>query len=117
MKFLANENIPLTSVNYLKSNGYDIIAIGIDNSGVSDEEVMKIAINQRRTILTYDSDYGKLIFEKGHKPDEGVIYFRNQPETPLDTAKSLENLLKNESLDYKNTLTVIDSNSIRQRKY
>lgn len=52
MKFLANENVPLSSIKYLKSAGFDIKSIGLDNQGISDEEVMNIAINESRTIIT-----------------------------------------------------------------
>ncbi|MEQ8472314.1 MAG: DUF5615 family PIN-like protein [Marinoscillum sp.] len=65
MKFLANENVPITSVNYLKSMGFDITSIGVDDPGISDEHVMTLAIEQDRTIITYDSDYGELIFKHG----------------------------------------------------
>ena len=58
LKFLANENIPILSVAHLKSQGFDITAIGLDNPSISDEQVMKIAITEERTIITYDSDYG-----------------------------------------------------------
>jgi len=56
MKLLANENFPLQSVLYLRSKGFDISAIGTDNSGIQDQSVMTIAINEERTILTFDRD-------------------------------------------------------------
>lgn len=48
--------------------------IGTDFSGILDSEVMQIAMDQKRTILTFDRDYGELIFKKGFKPEMGVIY-------------------------------------------
>lgn len=63
MKFLANENVPIASVNYLKSIGFDVTSIGVDDPGIADEHVMKLAVEQDRTIITYDSDYGELIFK------------------------------------------------------
>lgn len=103
----------MASVTLLKSNGFDITAIGLEYAGISDEEVMHIAIQEDRTIITYDSDYGELIFKKGYK----VIFIRNQPEEPLETAKVIQELTSNNSLSFNNTLTVVDSNSIRQKKY
>jgi len=41
LKFLADENVPISSVIYLNSLGFDIKAIGIDNPGIRDEEVME----------------------------------------------------------------------------
>ena len=40
MKLLANENFPLASVNVLKEAGFDINAVGIECSGILDEEVI-----------------------------------------------------------------------------
>ena len=116
MKFLANENIPFSSVTYLKSKGYDLKSIGIDTPGISDKEVMRIAIDESRTIITYDSDYGELVFKRGYKPKSGIIFIRTQPSEPLETAKVIEYLLSMK-ISFEQTLTVVDQNSIRQKKY
>ncbi|MFO8067520.1 MAG: DUF5615 family PIN-like protein [Bacteroidales bacterium] len=76
MKFLANENFPLKSVKLLKEAGYDIKSIGVEFTGIRDDEVINFAVNEKRNILTFDRDYGELIFKKGYKPKEGIIYFR-----------------------------------------
>lgn len=73
MKYLADENVPFSSITYLKAKGYDIKAIGVDDPSITDEQVMAIAIDEDRTIITYDSDYGELIFKHGYKPQSGVI--------------------------------------------
>ena len=117
MKFLANENIPISSVIYLKSQGFDITAIGLDNPSISDDQVMNIAIAEERTIITYDSDYGELIFKYGYKPKAGVIFIRYQPSEPLEPSKILEHLTSIPGLSFDRTLTVVDTNSIRQKKY
>jgi predicted nuclease of predicted toxin-antitoxin system len=93
LKYLANENVPFSSITYLKSKGYDIKAVGVDDPSITDEQVMQIAIDENRTIITYDSDYGELIFKHGYKPQAGVIFIRIQPTEPLETAKILEELL------------------------
>lgn len=117
LKFLANENVPLSSVTYLKSKGFDIRAIGVDNPSITDEQVMSLAIEERRTIITYDSDYGELIFKHGYKPQAGVIFIRNQPAEPLETANIIIQLSSDANISFDRTLTVVDSNSIRQKKY
>ena len=64
MIFLANENIPLNSIKSIRESGYDISAIIEDNPGVTDEQVLKIALLENRIILTFDRDYGELIFKR-----------------------------------------------------
>lgn len=57
MKLLANENFPIASIDFLQKAGFDIKAIRFVARGISDEEVLRMAINENRTILTFDRDY------------------------------------------------------------
>lgn len=60
MKFLANENLPLATILKLKASDWDVLSISLDSPSITDEEVMKIAIEENRTIITFDRDYGTL---------------------------------------------------------
>jgi predicted nuclease of predicted toxin-antitoxin system len=62
MKLLANENFPLASVVYLRENGYDVAYIGEELKSIADITVREVALIEERTILTFDRDYGELIF-------------------------------------------------------
>ena len=117
MKLLANENFPLKSVIHLKEKGFDITAIGIDNPSIKDSEVMDIAIREGRLILTFDRDYGELIFKHNYRPEKGVIYLRLDEFQPEHPGQLIENLLSNTELNFDNTITVVDLIGIRQRKY
>lgn len=117
MKLLANENFPYKSIYYLRSKGYDVLSIGIDNPGILDSEIMEIAISEQRTILTFDRDYGELIFRYNYKPEKGVVYLRLNKYEPEEPGIVIESILTNTEIDLTRALTVVDKNSIRQRKY
>ncbi len=91
MKLLANENFPAPAVLLLRSLGYDITAIGEDYPGVSDEYVMNIAIAEQRTIITFDRDYGELIYKYHYKPQKGVIYLRLEQYEPAEMGNLITN--------------------------
>ena len=95
MKLLANENFPYKSIHYLKAKGYDVLSIGMDNPSIKDSEVMNIAIKEERTILTFDRDYGELIFHHNYKPDKGVIYLRFDEYDPEQPGIIIEEILLN----------------------
>ena len=116
MSFLANENFPWPSVLFLRKNKIEVTSIAEKFQGISDQEVMRIAISQNLTILTHDSYYGELIFKYGLKPKSGVIFFRLNEFEPIDPGKILLDLISN-NLSFSNALTVISKNSIRQRPY
>ncbi len=117
MKLLANENIPLATIYYLRGIGLDIASISEDASGIQDRVVLNIAHEQERTILTFDRDYGELIFKHRLKPAAGVIYLRLDEYTPEEPGKIIEKLIVGSQFDFSNTLTVVDKDGIRQRKY
>jgi predicted nuclease of predicted toxin-antitoxin system len=117
VKLLANENFPYASVQYLEQKGFDVLAIGITNMGVSDHQVMEIAIHEARLILTFDRDYGALIYKHGYRPAMGVLYFRLDNYQPEDPGRMVVKMLSNQNFDSRKKLTVIDKDGIRQRSY
>lgn len=62
MRLLANENIPLATIRKLRELGHDVFAIREQNAGISDHDVLKLAHNEQRILITFDSDYGELIY-------------------------------------------------------
>jgi predicted nuclease of predicted toxin-antitoxin system len=116
MKFLANENFPKPAIDFLRKHDTDIHSIAELHPGISDDEVMKIAIDEERTILTHDSDYGELIFKYGYKPQAGVIYFRIFDFEPEAPGVILLEIINN-NLNFRKKLTVITETTIRQRPW
>ena len=117
VKFVANENFPLPSVRRLRELGYDIISISEEDSGISDESVIAGAIESNRTILTFDKDYGELIFRKRYKPQAGVVFLRIDHFQPTEPAEILHTLLSQHPLDFENTFYVYDGVALRVKKY
>ncbi|MBC8004951.1 MAG: DUF5615 family PIN-like protein [Verrucomicrobia bacterium] len=117
MKLLANENFPISSIKILKDAGYDIVAVGKEFAGILDSEVIDYAIKEHRTIITFDRDYGELIFKKGYKPLAGVIYLRWNSFQPNEPGDYLIELFKSNKIQYEGMLTVISLDNIRQRKF
>ena len=73
MQFLANENIPSKSISILRNAGYDVIAIGEESPGISDRDILNRAQIEHRIILTFDRDYGELIYKKRLMIPAGVV--------------------------------------------
>ena len=75
MKFLADENIPLEVVHGLESRKINIVALSDVKPRVSDEELMQYAKKEKRTIITFDKDFGELVFRNKQKSC-GVILMK-----------------------------------------
>jgi predicted nuclease of predicted toxin-antitoxin system len=117
VKLLANENFPKASVLLLRSLGYNITSIGEDNPSISDRAVMEIAESEQRIILTFDRDYGELIYKYNYKPSQGVVYLRLNTYSPEEPGKHVHQLLTVLHIETERSLTVYDGTNIRQRKY
>ena len=115
MRFLANENFPLASVNLLRQAGHEIAAIIRDSPGAKDLEVLTRALNEQRIVLTFDRDYGRLIYRTTAPVPMGVVYFRFDPLTPEEPAQQLLSLLEQKAISLEEKFTVLDRGRVRQR--
>ena len=116
MQFLANENFPMPGIKLLRERGFSVLSILEDAKGLSDEEVIKIAVVKNLTILTFDKDYGEIIFRYSHQNPPNVIYFKSKGSSPLGAANIL--LIQIElGMDFSGRFSIIDKENIRQRKY
>lgn len=117
MKLLANENFPKASVLLLRNMNYDVLSIGEDNPSISDTAIMQIAEKEQRIIVTFDRDYGELIYRYNFKPSKGVIYLRIDTFSPEEPAIHVHYLLNILKVETDRRLTVFNGSSVRQRKY
>ena len=116
MKFLANENIPAPSVQLLRQAGFEVAYIADEVSGIDDAAVLQLACDEQRIILTFDRDYGELIFKLHYPSPAGIIYLRFEPEFSTHPGEVLLKLLKNMSIHWLHHFSVVeDEYHIRQR--
>jgi predicted nuclease of predicted toxin-antitoxin system len=117
MTFLANEKFPRPATRILRQSGYVVKSIQEDFSGISDEEVIKIALESNLIILTFDKDYGEIIFKCSLENPPAVVFFRDKGSNPESAAFSLMHLISDSDVQLVNAFTVIEEKHIRQRFY
>lgn len=58
MRIVVDENIPLMTVNELRSLGHNVMDIrGTDLEGIDDEELWKIVLKEKRLLITTDKSF------------------------------------------------------------
>jgi len=99
MRFLADESCDFAVVRALRAAGHDIKAIVEVCPGISDDEVMQIAIREGRVLLTEDKDFGWLV-SASMAGRASVIFIRfpmrlrsTLPETIVEFVKQAEDKL------------------------
>lgn len=115
MRFLANENFPLASVNLLRRAGHDVAVIIKDSPGARDSDILMRAAREDQRVLTFDRDYGELIYRLGLPAPPGIVYFRYDPLRPEEPAEHLLQLLTVSDLSLERKFTVVERGHVRQR--
>ena len=114
MKFLADENAPRTIVELLRCCGYDLLWVREHCPGMDDEEIIRLSISENRLILTFDRDFGELIYRLRMKNTPGVI-LASISDSQVCKDRLLE-LLKKHGDKLKGYFTVLTQHRIRRRK-
>lgn len=76
---------------------------------------MPSAQKEGRIVLTFDRDYGELIYRQSIPAPPGIVYFRFNPATPLEPANLLLELLSMEKVSLLGRFTVVERKRVRQR--
>lgn len=113
-ELLADENFPLPSVALLRSQGYDVWAVAEQASGLSDRDVLDLANREHRWLITFDRDFGELLFARGHPSPPAVILVRMTHYRPEQPGQLVARALANDSqlLGY---FVVLHGDGLRKR--
>jgi predicted nuclease of predicted toxin-antitoxin system len=76
---LADQNMPPAVVAGLRAAGFDVLTIAEVAPGANDHLVLANARQSGRWLITFDADFGQLIFREGAAPPLGVLYARKHP--------------------------------------
>ena len=115
MRFMADENFPRPALEALRNAGWEIFSVAEECPGISDEEVAILCSDGQRILLTFDKDFGELIFRRGLSAGNGVVLFRLIPESPEEAADVALALVKSQP-DLNGIFCVVTRDRIRVRR-
>jgi len=72
---LADENLDRPLVEWLRQQGHDVLWMTEFGPGRTDDEVLSAASPESRILLTFDLDFGGLVFRLGRKA-AGIVLLR-----------------------------------------
>ena len=74
LKFLLDADMPISSAKVIRSFGYDVVDVrDIGMRAATDQEIIHYALQNKRIIVTKDTDFGEIIRYPSHP---GAIIFR-----------------------------------------
>jgi predicted nuclease of predicted toxin-antitoxin system len=113
---LANENFPAPAIRKLRVAGVDVVAVREVMPAVSDKEVMEYVRREQRWIVTFDRDYGDLVFREGLLPPPAILFFRQEPYPP-DRPADLVLAMLSEPQQAEGCMVVISERNIRRKHF
>jgi predicted nuclease of predicted toxin-antitoxin system len=115
MRLCANENIPEDCVVRLRDAGHDILWIREVAPGSPDSAVLAMAFAEVRLLITFDKDFGELVFGRGAKATVGIILFRISQPSSSAIAERVSAVLASRQ-DWQGYFSVVDDITIRMRR-
>ena len=114
MRLLANENIPFDAAQAFRKNENDVLWIREEAPGSTDIEVMKLAHEEKRVLITFDKDFGELAFRTKQPVASGIILFRVPLTSSAFIAKTLVKVIGSRD-DREGHFAVVLEDRIRTR--
>jgi predicted nuclease of predicted toxin-antitoxin system len=116
MKFLTDQDVYATAVRLLTGLGHDVATAALLGlSQAEDAELLRVAHQQDRVLVTRDRDFGGLVFVQGGRA--GIIYLRTLPSTQNAVHAELERVLTlYTEQDLQNSFVVVEPGRHRIRR-
>lgn len=115
IRLLTDENISPKVVKSLRDQGLDVLDVKEEGwYGKEDQELLDIAFENHRFVLTHDSDFGTLAMNEG-RPCYGLLYLRLADLKPDNVARICQRLFSRDLDVYSGTILVIEETRIRIR--
>lgn len=104
----------MPSVAVLRKDGYDVLAITETHRSMSDLEILSVAVSENRWIVTFDRDYGELIFARNLPSPPALLHFRLRSYRPEEPGQMLIDLLRDAS-NLSGQFVIIQEDNLRKR--
>lgn len=111
---IVNENFPVPALRVLRSQGVDVLSVQETMPGATDEAVLAMACETGRWLVTFDRDYGELVFSRQCAPPQAILYLRQEPVPPTRPAEWVLELIFEPELAMGH-LVVVGERTVRRR--
>jgi predicted nuclease of predicted toxin-antitoxin system len=112
VRFLVDENAGPGVARWLRAAGHDTVSVFESARGASDDQVIELASQDRRVLVTSDKDFGEHVFRFGWR-HHGVVLLRLSDERTETKVEVLERLLANHADRIEGSFLVVTEELVR----
>ena len=114
MKFVADECCDGGLVRALRADGHDVLFAAESLAGAPDDDVLSVAFEEQRLLVTEDRDFGELVYRL-MLPTHGVVYLRFDVENRAAKVPRLRWLLGEPAEKLPGSFAVLETDRVRLR--
>jgi len=112
MNFVADESCAMPVIYALREAGHDVVAIAEVAKGATDDEVLGLALDAKRVLITEDRDFGELVYARG-RSSAGVILLRFHNRTRRAKATTVVEAVSKLGSRLEDAFTVVEPGRVR----
>lgn len=114
MRFIVDESAGAAVVEYLQSSGHDVLAIAEIMRQADDPDILTLALNETRILITNDKDFGELVYRTG-QTHHGVLLLRLHNESSANRVRVVKSVLENYTDRLAEQFVVATESNVRIR--
>jgi len=115
LKFLVDVGVGKKVESFLKESNYDIKSIRQIDHRMKDSQILRLANDEERIVITMDKDFGELIFNSGLS-HYGVLLLRLDDSNGEEKVEVIKEILTKYESSLRNNFCVYQNSRLRIKK-
>ena len=115
LKLLFDLGVSKKAEIYFSENGYDVLSVRELNPRMKDDDILKLAVQKERLVVTMDKDFGELVFNSKNM-HSGVFLLRMEDAGWRQKIDVLTEIFEKYYEEIKGSFSVYQDRKLRIRK-
>ena len=112
VRLVVDEGCDFAVVRSLRAAGFDVLAISEVSHRATDDEVIQLALEDNRVLVTEDKDFGQLVHASGEL-GVGVVLLRFPATARESLSESVLRLVRERGAELMGSFVVVQPGRIR----
>jgi len=112
MRIVADESVDFGIIKRLRQKNFTVTSVSEQYSGIKDEEVLKLTVDNQCLLITEDKDFGELTFRLQHD-HYGILLIRLTGIPRVERIDIITNTIINHKSELYKKFSVIDNRGLR----
>jgi predicted nuclease of predicted toxin-antitoxin system len=112
LKFILDVGVGKIVHSFLIQEGYDAISVTDLDPRMKDIDILNLAVQEERLVITMDKDFGELVYHSG-RPHQGVLLLRLEDATGEEKYTVVKAILKDYESELESNFAVYMNGRLR----